>query len=214
VELGYRVGSFQAQPGDRTSVVVIDPAGTVFAKIRDLALPVSLWRLVDERRLPSFSGIDLVVCAVYQHVDWALVRGLRRAAPTLVMTTAFSRDDATKALYEGLIGYIDAGLEREALRRTICGAVRGEPAYGREVTGAWLRARRQAELEADAQLDLTPRQRQIVTLIARGATDKEIGGELGIATATAQKHVTNILERLRVPNRAAAVAVVAARAEL
>ncbi|TMB58875.1 MAG: helix-turn-helix transcriptional regulator [Chloroflexi bacterium] len=59
-------------------------------------------------------------------------------------------------------------------------------------------------------LPLTPRQRQVITLIARGAADKQIAESLGITTATAQKHVTNLLRRLNVPNRAAAVAVMAA----
>jgi DNA-binding NarL/FixJ family response regulator len=105
-------------------------------------------------------------------------------------------------------------LKTDALRRAISGALNGEPAYSREVTGVWLRARREAALAVVEDIDLTPRQRQIVALIASGATDKEIGGSLGIATATAQKHVTNILERLHVPNRAAAVAVVATRMQL
>ena len=47
-----------------------------------------------------------------------------------------------------------------------------------------------------------------MALVARGASDKEIGGVLGISTATAQKHVTNLLRRLGAPNRAAAVAMV------
>ena len=47
-------------------------------------------------------------------------------------------------------------------------------------------------------------------LIARGAADKEIARSLGITTATAQKHVTNLLRRLNVPNRAAAVATMSA----
>ncbi|MDQ6794715.1 MAG: LuxR C-terminal-related transcriptional regulator, partial [Chloroflexota bacterium] len=41
----------------------------------------------------------------------------------------------------------------------------------------------------------------------KGAADKEIARTLGITTATAQKHVTNLLRRLHVPNRAAAAAV-------
>src|SRR2546429_143377 len=42
----------------------------------------------------------------------------------------------------------------------------------------------------------------------QGAADKEIGQALGIATATAQRHVSNVLRRLDVPNRAAAVGAV------
>jgi DNA-binding NarL/FixJ family response regulator len=196
------------------SIVVLDPLGTAFATLRELSIGVSLWRLLDGRRLPSLSGVDLVVYAVYDEVDWTLAQTLLQRAPTLVIATSFRLQDASKALNEGLAGYLDASLSVEALRRAILGALNGEPAYAREVTGMWLRARRQAVLANVHDIDLTPRQRQIVALIASGATDKEIGGSLGIATATAQKHVTNILERLHVPNRAAAVAVVASRSQL
>jgi len=54
---------------------------------------------------------------------------------------------------------------------------------------------------------------EVVALIASGHSDKEIATALGIATATAQKHVTNVLRRLKVPNRAAA-AVAAAQIAL
>jgi DNA-binding NarL/FixJ family response regulator len=47
-------------------------------------------------------------------------------------------------------------------------------------------------------------------LIAKGAADKEIANALGITTATAQKHVTNLLKRLNVSNRAAAAALISA----
>jgi DNA-binding NarL/FixJ family response regulator len=208
------VGNSRALSHGRVSIVVLDPLGSVFETLRDLSLSSSLWRLVNARRLPGLTGVDLVVYAVYDQVDWTLVKTLLQRAPTLVITTSFSTADATQALNHGLVGYLDASLKAEPLRRAIVGALNGEPAYAREVTGVWLRARRQAALTAVEDSDLTPRQRQIVSLIATGATDKEIGGSLGIATATAQKHVTNILERLRVPNRAAAVAVIASRSQL
>ena len=56
----------------------------------------------------------------------------------------------------------------------------------------------------------TARQRKVIVLIAAGACDKEIGWSLGITTATAQKHVSNLLRRLAAPNRAAAVAAISA----
>ena len=194
------------------SVLVLDPVGNVFSALRDLGLTASLWRVVDRSRIPALSGVDLAVYAVYDRVDWTVAEDLVARAPTIIMTTSLSHDDATEALTHGLVGYLDAALPLDALRRSVFGVLRGEPAYSRDVTGAWLRARRLAALSASRDSGLTPRQRQIVALIARGSTDKEIAAVLGIATATAQKHVTNILERLQVPNRAAAVAAVSSRA--
>ena len=207
-------GAAHAASNSRASVVVLDPLGAVFGTLRELGLTVSLWRVVDARRLPVLSSVDLAVLAVYDRVDWSVADSLVERAPTLAISTNFSRDDATTSLGHGLIGYLDASLTVDALRRAVAGVLKGEPAYARDITGMWLRARRASAVHAERSLDLTPRQRQIVELIARGGTDKEIASALGIATATAQKHVTNILERLNVPNRAAAVAVIAGHGSL
>jgi DNA-binding NarL/FixJ family response regulator len=53
---------------------------------------------------------------------------------------------------------------------------------------------------------LTKRELEVLTLLAEGKTDKEIANELGIAESTAKNHVSNILGKLNVPNRAGAVA--------
>ena len=201
-------GAAQAAANGRASVVVVDPLGAVFGTLRELGLTVSLWRVLDAKRLPALSSVDLAVLAVYDKIDWAVADALVEHAPALAISTNYSREDATASLGHGLIGYLDASLTLDALRRAVSGVLKGEPAYARDITGMWLRARRTSAVRAERTLDLTPRQRQIVALIARGGTDKEIASALGIATATAQKHVTNILERLNVPNRAAAVAVI------
>jgi non-specific serine/threonine protein kinase len=53
---------------------------------------------------------------------------------------------------------------------------------------------------------LTPRQEQIVELIAQGATDREIAGVLQISQSTAHKHVQNALRRLNAKTRSQLVA--------
>ncbi len=53
---------------------------------------------------------------------------------------------------------------------------------------------------------LTPREKEVLKLLARGLTDREIAKELVIAEATVKNHVSNILSKLGVPNRSAAIA--------
>jgi DNA-binding NarL/FixJ family response regulator len=53
---------------------------------------------------------------------------------------------------------------------------------------------------------LTKRELEVLTLLAEGKTDREIANELSIAESTAKNHVSNILGKLNVPNRAGAVA--------
>jgi DNA-binding NarL/FixJ family response regulator len=55
--------------------------------------------------------------------------------------------------------------------------------------------------------ELTERELEVLALMAEGKTDKEIALALGIAESTAKNHVSNILGKLNVPNRAGAVAV-------
>jgi DNA-binding NarL/FixJ family response regulator len=60
-----------------------------------------------------------------------------------------------------------------------------------------------AQLE---RLDLTPRELEVLALLAGGLTNREIGAELFISNKTASVHVSRILSKLSVPNRAAAAA--------
>lgn len=55
--------------------------------------------------------------------------------------------------------------------------------------------------------DLTPRERALLTLMARGQSNREISANLGIAMPTVKFHVTNVLSKLQVENRTAAVLV-------
>ena len=62
-----------------------------------------------------------------------------------------------------------------------------------------------------AQLDLTSRELEVVELIERGLSNKEIGSELHIEVTTVKNHVHNILEKLQVRRRGDAVATVRGR---
>ncbi|HEX9268202.1 MAG TPA: LuxR C-terminal-related transcriptional regulator [Candidatus Limnocylindria bacterium] len=198
------------EPTRSSAILVLDAEGSVFARLRELGLRGSLWRVTDVRRLAGLGGMDLGVYAAYGQVEWPVADALAARCTTVVLASQPSRSDARDGFAHGLAGYLDASLATDVLRRALTGVLNGELAYGRDIIGSWLREMREGG-RSRAAAALTPRQQQIVALIAQGASDKEIGGALGIATATAQKHVTNILERLRVPNRAAAVAAVSAR---
>jgi DNA-binding NarL/FixJ family response regulator len=52
---------------------------------------------------------------------------------------------------------------------------------------------------------LTPRELEVLRLVARGLTDREIGVVLGISTRTVETHVAHAMQRLGVHDRAAAV---------
>lgn len=193
--------------GRGLSVAVLDHIGDVFERVSALRLTTDLSRIVDARRLVRASAVDRIVYAAHSALDWDLIAALSRHAPVLVISTTYERSEAAEALRWGLLGYLDVGLPGPALARAVRGAVlSGEPGFARDVIGVWLRELRASAGAAASVTGLTLRQSEILGLIAQGATDKEIAARLGIATATTQKHVANILRRLGVPNRAAAVA--------
>jgi DNA-binding NarL/FixJ family response regulator len=60
---------------------------------------------------------------------------------------------------------------------------------------------------SDAPLGLTPRERQVIDLLAQGATNRQIAAQLFITEKTASVHVSNIIRKLGVANRGEAAAV-------
>ncbi|MBU6424382.1 MAG: response regulator transcription factor [Chloroflexota bacterium] len=184
---------------------MVDLEGEVFGTLHRLDLGVPLWCVADASRVTRVEDMALAIAATYAAVDWGAILSLASRARTMIVSRVPARGDALHALSCGLMGYLAADLGPDALRRSIEGALRGEHAYQRDLVGEWLDLQRGRSPNGDVH-GLTPRQLEVLTLVARGAADKEIALTLGISTATAQKHVTNILERLRVPNRAAAVA--------
>src|SRR2546425_1503880 len=186
-------------------ILVIDAPGTVFAVLRSARLGVPLWRTSSRPKNGEGDGFALAIVAAYDRPDWTAIAELVDTSPTIIVAARHDDEHASRAIALGAFGYIPATLPMGALRRAILGALNGEPAYSRRRLAQGLRSVARPHYSGQA-LALTPRQREVVTLIARGAADKEIAGALGITTATAQKHVTNVLKRLKVPNRAAAAA--------
>jgi len=68
--------------------------------------------------------------------------------------------------------------------------------------GAWASGAGAGEGPATAPRTLTPREREIATLVSRGLTNRAIAEELVISTATVARHVANILTKLGFQSRA------------
>jgi DNA-binding NarL/FixJ family response regulator len=188
---------------------VLDPTGEVHAVVARSGLNVALRRLAATADPLTEPRCDMVIHASYGTTDWTAVGRSAARIPTVVVGSPATDEDARRALDAGAFGHIDATLPPEAIARALAGALRGEPAFPRRIFAELVRRRRESPAGTRI-LALTPRQLEVAQLIAGGAADKEIASALGIATTTAQKHVTHLLKRLDVPNRAAAAAIVAA----
>jgi DNA-binding NarL/FixJ family response regulator len=107
----------------------------------------------------------------------------------------------------GWRGFVAAANATTVIARTIAAAGRGELAFPPSATTELARALANlAPVTAAGAAELTPRQRQIVTLIAQGATDSEIATTLRISESTARKHVQNARRRMRAKTRSQLVA--------
>src|SRR5512143_39343 len=146
---------------------------------------------------------DLALAYAPAALAWARVGSLAALTRTVVVTEEPDRAEALTALENGADGYLDVRIEVEPLRAALLGVLRGELAYSREILGLSLHIPRGG---APSPRGITPRQEEILGLIAGGATDKEIANFMGMRTGTVQKNVGRLLRRLGAPNRAAAVA--------
>ena len=115
----------------------------------------------------------------------------------------------------GFAGLVASDVAPSALERTIAAAMRGDSAFPRSSFAGLARlaaigsAPRRGRTSA-----LTPRQEQVVRLIARGATDRELAHVLGISESTAHKHVQNAMRRVNARSRSQLVATIGARSEV
>jgi DNA-binding NarL/FixJ family response regulator len=109
----------------------------------------------------------------------------------------------------GFHGFVAREVVPEAFERAVGAVMNGELAFPRTAMSALIRLFRRAyERLPKAAEDggLTPRQRQIVDLLARGASDREIADALRISPSTVHKHVQNALKRTQTKTRSHLVA--------
>ena len=88
-----------------------------------------------------------------------------------------------------------------AVRATARGAAWLSPHAAEVVLGQLRKSDRRAGADRAAVDHLTPREREVLRLIARGLDNVEIAGELGISPRTAKNHVSNILSKLGLSSR-------------
>src|SRR5215475_314738 len=140
-------------------------------------------------RLPGISGFETI-------------EAIRREFPTsrfLVLTTYNGHEDIYRALQAGAQGYLLKGAFREVIIESIRAVGRGLRRIPAEI---------QTRLDARAgEHGLTPREHEILRLLAEGKTNKEIAAQLAIGDGTVKWFVKNILGKLGVGDRTRAVTI-------
>ena len=126
----------------------------------------------------------------------------------LVLTMHEDNQSLLRALRAGARGYLLKGAERPDIIRAVLAVASGEAVYGaavaRRITDFFTGARH--DHAATAFPDLTDRERQVLELVAAGSGNHDIARRLLLSEKTVRNHVSAILFKLQVPDRAAAVA--------
>jgi two-component system, NarL family, nitrate/nitrite response regulator NarL len=177
--------------------VVGDAADAGEAQRRAAALQPDLILL--DNHLPGVNGVDALPA-------------LREAAPTarvLMLTISEDEADLAAALRGGACGYLLKTMEGDALAAAIWRAMHGESVIAPQMTGKLVAAFQAASAPAPAPEpapatpgeSLSPREREILRLVARGASNKEVARDLGIAETTVKIHVQHLLRKLGLNSR-------------
>jgi len=130
----------------------------------------------------------------------------------VVMLTSFADDEALFAsIMAGAAGYVLKQVKGGELVRAIRTVGKGDSLLDPAVTSAVLdRLRKGKHLLKDEKLArLSPQEERILSLVADGKTNKEIGEELNLAEKTVKNYVSSILSKLEVARRAEAAAYLA-----
>jgi two-component system, NarL family, response regulator LiaR len=152
-----------------------------------------------EQLRPDVVLIDLVM----PRLDG--VQAMRRlwerlpAVRAIVLTSYLDDERLLPALRAGAAGYLLKSVQPQELARAVRAAAAGEALIDPKVAG------RLVEVLADGRDEraeqLTPREREVLSLIGSGFANKRIAAELGIAEKTVKTHVSSVLAKLGVADR-------------
>jgi two-component system nitrate/nitrite response regulator NarL len=146
-------------------------------------------------KLPELDGVAITNAVV------------RDGLPTRVLIVSAFTDSGVvyKALEIGAAGFVSKEARREQIADAVLACARGENVVPPDVAAGLvseIRLRRHDDTPA-----LTPREREILRLIAAGKSLPEIAGELYLGLTTVKTHAQHLYDKLGVSDRAAAVAV-------
>jgi two-component system, NarL family, response regulator LiaR len=156
---------------------------------------------VRERR-PDVVLMDLVMPRLDGVEAMRVILGERPATRVIALTSFLDDDKVLPAVRAGAAGYLLKDVEPQELVRAIRTVQAGESLLHPAVTTRVMRELADPPSTApEPRAELTERERDVLSLLARGLANKLIARELGIAEKTVKAHVSHILAKLGVSDR-------------
>jgi DNA-binding NarL/FixJ family response regulator len=161
----------------------------------DLARETQPDVVVMDLHMPGLNGIEATrrIVADSPHI-------------TVLVLTMFDDDDSIfSALRAGARGYLLKGADQEQIRAAIQAAANGEIIFGTQLAARMLAYFTAPTAPAPVFPQLTDREREVLDLVAQGRANPAIAAKLGLSQKTVRNHVSNILTKLQVADRAQAI---------
>jgi DNA-binding NarL/FixJ family response regulator len=140
--------------------------------------------------MPLINGLD----ALEQLVD------LHPSIKFILLTMHEEREYILRALKVGASGYLLKSIERFELERAIITVYEGGKYFSPMVTN--ILADAVAKPEVIDHADITPREKEVLELVAKGNSTKQVADILGISVRTVESHRINMLKKMKVSNTA------------
>jgi len=153
---------------------------------------------------------DLVVCDLHMPEGGGLrvVREVAAEVPVVILTVSEAERDLLDTIAAGAVGYLLKSTGSDDIRRALRSAAAGEPVFSPQLAALLIgEFRRLAGGDSDTGGQsgpvsaLSPREREVLGLVARGHTYKQIGAELFISPKTVENHVRNTMAKLHLSRR-------------
>lgn len=151
-------------------------------------------------RMPDNSGLDIL----------SKIRDSKIDIPVTILTTSNEEQDLREALKRGAQGYLLKDMEPDELVGALRDIVKGKNVVAQNMTDVLTRMAqgKTAENTTDSAFaDLTPRETEILSLLAEGQSNKVIARNLGISDGTVKLHVKAILRKLKIHSRVEAAVI-------
>lgn len=197
VRLGLK-GLLNRNPG----FTVVSEAGSVQESVEKAAQTKPDVIIMDVR-LPDGSGVEACRRILKDHPEMKII-----------MLTSFPDDDVViEAILAGASGFVLKEIKGNSLVEAVEKVAQGQSLLDPNVTKNVLQYMKKREDGVSERLEdlLTPRELKVLSLVAEGKTNKEIGDELYLSERTVRNHLSRVLHKLNVNNRAQAAALYATR---
>lgn len=151
-------------------------------------------------RMPDNSGLDILSKIRKNNID----------IPVTILTTSNEEQDLREALKRGAQGYLLKDMEPDELVGALRDIVKGKNVVAQNMTDVLTRMAQGKPTESKADVafaDLTPRETEILSLLAEGQSNKVIARNLGISDGTVKLHVKAILRKLKIHSRVEAAVI-------